>query len=59
MAEIPDEKVKEIADKIRDVINDVAVANEEEVEGGTKKVEDETASQLKEKLQNIAQLLAS
>ena len=31
--------------------------NEEEVEGGVKKIEDEAANQLKEKLQEIAGML--
>ena len=48
---------QDIADKIRDLINLVSVMNEEELEGGTKKIEDESAGQLKEKLQEIAQML--
>ena len=55
--EIPDEKIAEIENKVRDLINLVSVMNEEEVEGGTKKIEDESAAQLKEKLQEIANLL--
>ena len=55
--EIPDDKISEIENKIRDLINLVSVMNEEEAEGGTKKIEDESAAQLKEKLQEIANLL--
>ncbi len=55
--EISDEKISEVENKVRDLINLVSVMNEEEEEGGTKKIEDESAAQLKEKLQEIASLL--
>lgn len=46
-------------DKIRDIINLIAVYNEEELEGGTKKIEDAVAAELKEKLQELAQTIGS
>ena len=55
--EIPDEKITEIENKVRDLVNLVSVMNEEEIEGGVKKVEDAAATELKEKLQEIAKML--
>ena len=48
-----------VAEKIRDVINLVEVLNKEELEAGEgKKVEDDAAEQLKEKLREAAELLS-
>ena len=56
--EISDKKIKEIENKIRDIINWVAILNKEELKlGEGKKIEDDTAKVLKKKLQQIAQLI--
>lgn len=47
-------KVKDIENKIRDVINWIEVWNLEENDDSTKKIDDDTVEELKEKLQNIA-----
>ncbi len=57
MVEIPEEKIKGVEDKIRDLINTIEIMNREEVEGGVKKVEDSAAQELKEKLREIAEKL--
>jgi len=52
-----DEKIKvirEVEDDLRDLINWIEIKNKEEVEGGTKQIEDETAAELKEKIRKIA-----
>jgi hypothetical protein len=50
-------KTKEVEDKIRDLINDIEVYNEEEVESEGKEIEDDAAASLKGKLQEIAKLV--
>jgi len=58
--EISDKKIKEIENKIRDIINWVAILNKEEIKiGEGKKIEDDTAKVLKKKLQQIAQLIGT
>jgi len=52
-----EEDLKAIASDIRDLINWVEVWNEEEKEGGTKKIESEEAEKIKEKLRAIAEKL--
>jgi len=59
MAEVSEEKLKEVQDKIRDIVNWVEVKNKEEIEGGTKKIEDEAAGKLKEKLADLTQAVDS
>jgi hypothetical protein len=54
MAEISAEQIKEAEDSIRDLINWIEVWNLEEVQDGTKKIEDETVNELKAKLEEIA-----
>lgn len=49
--------VKEAADAVRDLINWVEVWNLEEVQDGTKKIEDSVVKELKAKLQAIAEKL--
>jgi len=52
-------KIKEVEDKIRDLINQVEIYNEEEIEPGEgKKVEDDAAEDILEKLREIAKLVA-
>jgi len=47
--------VKAVEDKIRDLINDIKVMNEEELkEGEGKKIEDDAAEELIKKLKAIA-----
>ncbi len=48
---------KEAADAIRDLINWVEVWNLEEVQDGTKKIEDSVVEELKAKLGSIAEKL--
>jgi len=55
MAEVEESKIKEAEDAIRDLINWVEVWNLEEVEGGVKKIEDDTVEELKTKLKDIAE----
>lgn len=57
-AKIEAVKIKEIEDSIRDIINLIKVKNEEEVEGGFKKIEDDAAEELIERLREIAQKLS-
>jgi len=57
MAEVSEEKLKEVQDKIRDIVNWVEVKNQEEIEGGTKKIEDEVVTTLKEKLSELTQAI--
>jgi len=57
MAEVSEEKLKEVQDKIRDIVNWVEVKNQEEIEGGTKKIEDEVVATLKEKLSELTQAI--
>ncbi|PIU76019.1 hypothetical protein COS75_01190 [Candidatus Pacearchaeota archaeon CG06_land_8_20_14_3_00_35_12] len=55
MANNSKEKVKAVEDKIRDLINDIKVMNEEELkEGEGKKIEDDAAEELIKKLKAIA-----
>ena len=50
-------ETKEIENMIRDLINLVNVRKEEEVQGATQKIEDETAKELVEKLEAVAQAI--
>lgn len=59
MAEVSEEKLKEVQDKIRDIVNWVEVKNKEEIEGGVKKIEDEVVEKLKEKLADLTQAVDS
>ncbi len=52
-------KLKELNDKIRDLINTVEVYNEEEVEAEGKEIEDNAAKDLKTKLQELAQFVGT
>ena len=58
MLEISKEILVEAENMIRDLINYVEVLNKEEVEGGVKKIEDDAAAELTEKLRQIAQKIA-
>jgi hypothetical protein len=55
MAEVEESKIKEAENAIRDLINWVEVWNLEQIEGGVKKIEDETVDELKAKLKDIAE----
>ncbi len=55
MAEVSEEKLKEVQHKIRDLINWIEVWNLEEVEGGVKKIEDDVVEELKQKLAELSQ----
>ncbi|MBD3249430.1 hypothetical protein GF336_05270 [Candidatus Woesearchaeota archaeon] len=57
MAEVDDESLKEVENKLRDLMNWVKVFQEEEEEGATQKIEDETAKQLMDKIQEISKTL--
>jgi len=57
--EMTSKQIKQVEDKIRDLINTISVMSNEEVEGATKKVEDEAAEELKTKLREIAKLAGS
>ena len=48
-------KVKKIENKIRDLINWIAVWNLEEIEDGNKQISNDVVEELKEKLQEIAE----
>ena len=50
--------IKEAADAIRDIINWIEIWNLEEVQNGTKKIEDKTVDELKAKLEDLAKKLA-
>ena len=52
------EKIKAVEDKIRDLINWVEVWNLEEVEGGFKKIEDDIVNELKQRLEELAKMVA-
>jgi len=52
------EKIKAVEDKIRDLINWVEVWNLEEVEGGFKKIEDDVVNELKQRLEELAKMVA-
>ena len=54
MAKINVTKIKEAEDAIRDLINWVEVWNLEEIQDGTKKIEDEVVEELKSKLEDLA-----
>jgi predicted transcriptional regulator len=54
MVEVDESKIKEAENAIRDLINWVEVWNLEQIEGGVKKIEDETVDDLKKKLEDIA-----
>lgn len=51
--------IKDIEDDLRDLINWIKVLNEEEEQGETKKIEDEAAEELIERIQSIAKKLGS
>ncbi len=55
MVEVDESKLKEAENAVRDLVNWVEVWNLEEVEGGVKKIEDETVDELKAKLEEIAE----
>ena len=51
-------QIREVEDKIRDLINWVAVLNEEELKAGEgKKIEDDAAADITKKLREIAKLV--
>lgn len=50
-------KLKEVENKIRDVINLVSVYNNEEEQDEGKLVEDEAATELKKRLQDLAKIV--
>ena len=52
-------KMKEVENKIRDLVNLVSVYNTVEEEGEGKKIEDDAAADLKAKLQDVAKLISS
>ena len=54
MIEIDESKIKEAEDALRDIMNWISVWNLEEVQEGTKKIEDGTVKELKEKLEDLA-----
>ena len=51
------EALKEVENMIRDLINFVEVKKQEELEGATQRIEDDTATQLQDKLRAIAEKL--
>ncbi len=56
--EIPNEKIKQIEDKIRDLINMISVMNNEDINGGdVNYVGDEAAKSITEKLREIAKMI--
>ena len=58
MVDVSKETLVEAEDMIRDLINYIEVLNKEEVEGDVKKIEDDAATKLTEKLRQIAQKIA-
>ncbi|MBD3354822.1 hypothetical protein GF361_02460 [Candidatus Woesearchaeota archaeon] len=54
MVDVEESNIKEAEDAIRDLVNWIEVWNLEEVQEGTKKIEDETVEELKKKLEDIA-----
>jgi len=54
MAEIDETVIRQIENKIRDMINLIEVMKQEEEPGATQKIEDEAAENLKQKLREIA-----
>ncbi|MBW2996489.1 hypothetical protein KY332_04275, partial [Candidatus Woesearchaeota archaeon] len=58
MAEVDVEKIKEAENAVRDIINWIEVWNLEEVQEGTKKVEDTTVDDLKAKLEELAKKIS-
>jgi hypothetical protein len=57
MVEVDDRSFKEVEDNLRDLINWIKVLNEEEEPGATKKIEDDAAEELIEKIHAIANKL--
>ena len=51
MVEVPDKKIEEICDKIRDIINDIEI---KVVEG---KIDEGVASELREEIEKIIEIL--
>jgi|GEM_PF-4468926 len=51
MVEVPDSKIEEICDAIRDIINDIEIKN---LDG---KIEDEAAEELRKELTKIIEIL--
>ena len=58
MVEIDAAKIKEAEDAVRDLINWIEVWNLEEVQEGTKKIEDSTVDDLKAKLEELAKKIS-
>lgn len=54
MVDVEESKIKEAEDAIRDLVNWIEVWNLEEVQEGTKKIEDQTVEELKSKLEEVA-----
>ncbi len=54
MVDVEESKIKEAEDAIRDLVNWIEVWNLEEVQNGTKKIEDKTVEELKSKLEEVA-----
>ena len=57
MVEIDETAVKQIEDKIRDLINWIEVLKQEEEPGANQKIEDQAAEEIKLKLREIATTL--
>lgn len=53
MVEVSEEKLREIEEKIRDLINDIEILNIDE------KIDDETANELIEKIKEIANMIGN
>ncbi len=58
MVEVDTAKIKAAEDAVRDLINWIEVWNLEEVQEGTKKIEDETVDDLKVKLEELAKKIS-
>ena len=58
MVEVDEAKIKEAENAVRDIINWIEVWNLEEVQEGTKKIEDETVDDLKAKLEELAKKIS-
>jgi hypothetical protein len=58
--EIPDKNIKQIENKIRDLINFVQVKTQEELKPGEgKKVEDDAAKEIQAKLRELAKMVGT
>ena len=58
MVEVDETKIKEAENAVRDIINWIEVWNLEEVQEGTKKIEDKTVDELKVKLEELAKKIS-